>query len=132
MTRIFLSDHHRAGTIEKFRPMLRKLAGPLRNLAEQLQGERVPIEGAETPTFQVIQDASGVDSGKPVRQKGTRVVVRKRLEMQQSRSRSVVVLDLDTVCGASPVGFSAGEDERRVAHLRELPQDGIDRSSWRR
>ena len=93
MSRIFLSDHHRAGAIEKLRPTLRKPTGSLRNLAEQSQGERIPIEGAETSPFQVVQDTSGIESGKLIRQKGTGVVVRKGLEMQQSWCRSVVVLD---------------------------------------
>ena len=76
-----------------------------------------------------MKNVGGVDCGKLVREKPKGIFAGKRLEVKQERRVSVVVLDSGTVGRALPVRFAARKNERRVARLGELPQDGIDRAT---
>ena len=99
------------------------------DLREQTQGERVLIEALEATTREVINRAGGIDSGKPVAEKSKGVFAGKRPEVKQEWCLAIVVLDLDAVGRAPPVGFAAGEYEGGTAHPGKLPQDGVDRTA---
>ena len=129
MAGIVLLEHDTAGAIEKLGPGFGELPMCLSDFPEHSEREGIAVQRLDFATGEVIEDKFGLYCGELLCQERTRIVSRERLQVEQRRRHTIVVLNLDLVRSAQPVSLTAREDEGRVADLREFFQYVLDRAT---